>query len=142
MYPFAVGSRARARHCKHCGQIHHGVAVMLRPLRVRRIQQRALCAPRQLAEARGEKGAQGHGARDFAAALASARIFVAAGGALGRQPSFHAVGAGWACVQRPRRASPRAPTRKLEVRGASSGTSDGGRHLRACKKGRWHGRIM
>ena len=92
MYPFAVGSRARARHCKHCGQIHHGVAVMLRPLRVRRIQQRALCAPRQLAEARGEKGAQGHGARDFAAALAYTRIFVAAGGALGRQPSFIAVG--------------------------------------------------
>jgi hypothetical protein len=67
---------------------------MLRPLRVRRIQQRALCAPRQLAEARGEKGAQGHGARDFAAAFVSARIFFAAGGALGRQPSFQSVGAG------------------------------------------------
>jgi hypothetical protein len=41
VYPFAIGSRARARHCKHCGQIHPDVAVMLRPLRVRRIQQRA-----------------------------------------------------------------------------------------------------
>ena len=65
---------------------------MLRPLHVRRIQQRPLGARRQLAEARGEKGAQGHGARVFAAAFASARIFVAAGGALGRQPSFIAVG--------------------------------------------------
>ena len=65
---------------------------MLRPLHVRRIQQRPLGARRQLAEARGEKGAQGHGARDFAAALAYTRIFVAAGGALGRQPSFIAVG--------------------------------------------------
>ena len=38
---------------------------MLRPLLVRRIQQRPLGARRQLAEARGEKGAQGHGARAF-----------------------------------------------------------------------------
>ena len=53
---------------------------MRRPLRVRCIQQRALGAPRQLAEARGEKGAQGHGARVFAAAFAFARIFFAAGG--------------------------------------------------------------
>ena len=60
-----IGSRARAHHGKRRGQIHHGVAVMLRPLRVRRIQQRPLGARRQLAEARGEKGAQGHGARAF-----------------------------------------------------------------------------
>lgn len=42
--------------------------------------QRALGAPRQLAEARGEKGAQGRGARVFAAAFASARIFFCCGG--------------------------------------------------------------
>ena len=47
---------------------------------MRRIQQRALGAPRQLAEARGEKGAQGRGARVFAAAIASARIFFCCGG--------------------------------------------------------------
>ena len=35
------------------------------------------------------------------------------------QWAFHAVGAGWACVQRPRRATKRAPTRKLKG-GASS----------------------
>ena len=70
-----TGSRARAHRGKNRGQIHHGVAVMRRPLRVRRIQQRALGAPRQLAETRGEKGAQSHGARVFAAAFASARIF-------------------------------------------------------------------
>ena len=48
---------------------------MRRPLRVRRIQQRALGAPRQLAEARGEKGAQGRGARVFAAACLLLREF-------------------------------------------------------------------
>ena len=109
---------------------------------MRCIQQRALGAPRQLAEARGEKGAQGHGARVFAAAFASARIFFLwQGGALGCQWAFHAVGAGWARVQRPRRATKRAPTRKLKG-GASELTFDGRRHLRAKKKGRWHGRIM
>jgi hypothetical protein len=56
---------------------------MLRPLHVRRIQQRPLGARRQLAEARGEKGAQGHGARVFAAAFASARIFFRGGGRIG-----------------------------------------------------------
>ena len=106
---------------------------------MRCIQQRALGAPRQLAEARGEKGAQGRGARVFAAAFASARIFFAAGGAIGCQWAFHAVGAGWACVQRPRRATKRAPTRKLK--GGCELTFDGRRHLRAEKKGRWHGRI-
>ena len=81
---------------------------------MRRIQQRALGAPRQLAEARGEKGAQGRGARVFAAAFASARIFFAAGGAIGCQWAFHAVGAGWARVSA---ASPRdeaGPHAKVE----------------------------
>ena len=57
------------------------LAVMRRPLRVRCIQhQRALGAPRQLAEVRGKKGAQSHGARVFAAAFSSARIFFCGGG--------------------------------------------------------------
>ena len=44
-------------------------------------------------------------------------------------------------LQRPRRATKRAPTRKVQG-GASRLTFDGRRHLRAKKKGRWHGRIM
>ena len=92
-----IGSRARAHHGKRRGQIHYGIAVMLRPLLVRRIQQRPLGARRQLAEARGEKGAQGHGARAFSPPpLLLREFFFAAGGALGRQPSFRAGGAGWA----------------------------------------------
>jgi hypothetical protein len=107
---------------------------------VRRIQQPALCAPRQLAEARGEKGAQGHGARDFAAAFDSARIFFLGGGALGRQPSFMLlarVGRAYSALAVRRRVPPRE-----KCKGGASSRYAGRRHLRACKKGRWHGRIM
>ena len=54
VYPFADWKQGARAPWENRGQIHHSVAVMRRPLRVRRIQQRALGAPRQLAEARGE----------------------------------------------------------------------------------------
>jgi len=103
-----IGSRARAHHGKHRGQVHFGVAVMLRLLLVRRIPAvRAVCPPpvgRRRAARRGPMAT----ARAFSPPLLLREFFGGGGGGGGTFGSPAVVSCCWR-RQRARAAASRRP---------------------------------
>ena len=75
---------------------------------------RAGCPPPVGGGARREGGPGPRRARFRRRLCFCANFFCCGGGAIGCQWAFHAVGAGWACVQRPRRATKACPHAKVE----------------------------
>jgi hypothetical protein len=106
--PVVHGSRAHARHGKHRGQIHNGVAAMLRLLLVRRIPAvRAVCPPpvgRRRAARRGPMAT----ARAFSPPLLLREFFGGGGGGGGTFGSPAVVSCCWR-RQRARAAASRRP---------------------------------